>query len=68
MNVFASADVREESSEVGLVPLKGGQLRLPGVGVVLLALLSAVMLAAAILILLSPRQTPTIQPMPPAQS
>ncbi|MGW0538311.1 hypothetical protein [Streptomyces sp. NPDC003032] len=38
-----------------------------GAGVVLLALLSVVMLAAAVRILLSPRQTPTIPPMPPAQ-
>lgn len=38
-----------------------------GAGVVLLALLSVVMPAAAVLILLSPRQTPAIPPMPPAQ-
>jgi hypothetical protein len=41
-----------------------------GAGVVLLALLSVVMLAAAVLILLPPRQTPAILPMPsmpPAQ-
>ncbi|MFJ4622311.1 hypothetical protein [Streptomyces sp. NPDC088812] len=38
-----------------------------GAGVVLLTLLSVVMLAAAVLILLSPCQTPTIPPMPPAQ-
>lgn len=41
--------------------------RYASVGVGVLALLSVVMLAAAVRILLSPRQTPTIPPMPPAQ-
>ncbi|ELP65900.1 hypothetical protein PV735_44845 [Streptomyces turgidiscabies] len=35
-----------------------------GAGVVLLALLSVVMLAAAVLILLSPRQASAVPPMP----
>ncbi|MFC8125423.1 hypothetical protein [Streptomyces sp. NPDC057302] len=39
-----------------------------GAGVVLLALLSVVMLAAAVCILLSPRQTPAIPPAQPLQS
>lgn len=38
-----------------------------GAGAVLLALLSVVMLAAAVLILLSPRQTLRIPPVPPAR-
>ncbi|MFB7594684.1 hypothetical protein [Streptomyces sp. NPDC056160] len=35
-----------------------------GAGVVFLAPLSVVMLAAAVLVLLSPRQTPALPPMP----
>ncbi|MFC4506256.1 MULTISPECIES: hypothetical protein [Streptomyces] len=48
-------------------PVSGTRYTSVGAGVVLLALLSVVKPATAVLILLSPRQTPAIPPMPPAR-
>lgn len=47
-------------------PVSGTRYASVGAGVVLLALLSVVKPATAVLILLSPCQTPAIPPMPPA--